>query len=394
MASVTISSIDKNYGAVSVLKNVSLEVEDGDFAVIVGPSGCGKSTLLRVIAGLEEHQAGDLLIGERNVNRVPPAERGVGMLFQSYALFPHLNVERNISFGMRMRGEPKDEVASKVAEAARILKLEPYMERLPKHLSGGQRQRVAIGRAIVRNPQVFLFDEPLSNLDAELRVEMRLELAKLHRSLRATMIFVTHDQIEAMTLGTKIIIMHDGIVQQSGTPLEVYYKPANKFVAGFIGSPRMQFLPGEVLAATDGIVSVRVDGVTPPIVEVACDGSDVSEGDKVDIGIRPEDLHLSAQGHAHSLVVMANAVEYMGNASFLYGTAKHGDNTLIAHLDRDEHIVPDSEVALCFDPANVYLFDSNGLALTRLNVANKNLDKQQADAQARTELGGSSQQEA
>ena len=234
MSSVTIQSLNKNYGTVRVLNNVSLEIEDKDFAVIVGPSGCGKSTLLRIISGLEEHQTGDIYFDDQRVNEISSSKRGVGMVFQAYALFPHLSVEKNIAFGMRMRRENKSKIDAKVAEVAKILKLEPYLKRLPKHLSGGQRQRVAIGRSIVREPKVFLFDEPLSNLDAEMRVEMRLELSKLHRSLGATMIFVTHDQVEAMTLGTKIVVMNEGVIQQAAKPLEIYYHPANKFVAGFI----------------------------------------------------------------------------------------------------------------------------------------------------------------
>ncbi len=380
MASVSIQSVTKNYGHFNVLKNVSLEVDDGDFAVIVGPSGCGKSTLLRVIAGLEEHQSGDLYIGTDLVNDVPPAERGVGMLFQSYALFPHLTVERNISFGMRMRGESKDQIQRKVAEAARTLKLEPYLKRLPKQLSGGQRQRVAIGRSIVRQPKVFLFDEPLSNLDAELRVEMRLELAKLHHSLRATMIFVTHDQIEAMTLGTKIVIMNAGVVQQAGTPLEVYYQPANKFVAGFIGSPRMQFLTARVIASGDDRITLDVEGLGAREIQVTCDGSSVAAGDTVEIGLRPEALSIDPAKGSIDIVAQTSVVEYMGNASYWYGNLKDSDTSLIAHLDRDEHIAPDAEVTLYFDPANLYVFDQNGIALRRLRVANKNLAKQQAEA--------------
>ena len=367
MSSVTIKSLNKNYGAVKVLKDVSLEIEDGDFAVIVGPSGCGKSTLLRTISGLEEHETGEIFFDGERVNDIPSSKRGVGMVFQAYALYPHLNVEKNISFGMRMRRESKAKINAKVAEVARILKLEPYLKRLPKHLSGGQRQRVAIGRSIVREPKVFLFDEPLSNLDAEMRVEMRLELSKLHRSLTTTMIFVTHDQVEAMTLGTKIVVMDEGVIQQAAKPLEIYYRPANKFVAAFIGSPSMQFLSGKVVSASAEVVSVEVEGVTPGVIEVACDGSRVNAGDKVDVGIRPEDLGTKKDLSLPSITGLTAAMEYMGTTSFWYGTTKDNRN-LIAQLKRDEYIELDTEVTLQFDPAHVYLFDANGVSIPRRNI--------------------------
>ena len=367
MSSVTIQSLNKNYGTVRVLNNVSLEIEDKDFAVIVGPSGCGKSTLLRIISGLEEHETGDIFFDDQRVNEISSSKRGVGMVFQAYALFPHLTVEKNIAFGMRMRRENKSKIDAKVAEVAKILKLEPYLKRLPKHLSGGQRQRVAIGRSIVREPKVFLFDEPLSNLDAEMRVEMRLELSKLHRSLGATMIFVTHDQVEAMTLGTKIVVMNEGVIQQAAKPLEIYYYPANKFVAGFIGSPSMQFLSGTVISSNNESVSVEIKDVSPNVIKVACDGSNVSPGDKLDIGIRPEDLGTKKDLSLPSITGLTSAVEYMGTTSFWYGTTKD-NQSLIAQLGREEYVELDSEVTLKFDPAHLYLFDANGLSIPRLNV--------------------------
>ena len=367
MSSVTIQSLNKNYGTVRVLNNVSLEIEDKDFAVIVGPSGCGKSTLLRIISGLEEHETGDIFFDDQRVNEISSSKRGVGMVFQAYALFPHLTVEKNIAFGMRMRRENKSKIDAKVAEVAKILKLEPYLKRLPKHLSGGQRQRVAIGRSIVREPKVFLFDEPLSNLDAEMRVEMRLELSKLHRSLGATMIFVTHDQVEAMTLGTKIVVMNEGVIQQAAKPLEIYYYPANKFVAGFIGSPSMQFLSGTVISSNNESVSVEIKDVSPNVIKVACDGSNVSPGDKLDIGIRPEDLGTKKGLSLPSITGLTSAVEYMGTTSFWYGTTKD-NQSLIAQLGREEYVELDSEVTLKFDPAHLYLFDANGLSVPRLNV--------------------------
>ena len=367
MSSVTIQSLNKNYGTVRVLNNVSLEIEDKDFAVIVGPSGCGKSTLLRIISGLEEHQTGDIYFDDQRVNEISSSKRGVGMVFQAYALFPHLSVEKNIAFGMRMRRENKSKIDAKVAEVAKILKLEPYLKRLPKHLSGGQRQRVAIGRSIVREPKVFLFDEPLSNLDAEMRVEMRLELSKLHRSLGATMIFVTHDQVEAMTLGTKIVVMNEGVIQQAAKPLEIYYHPANKFVASFIGSPSMQFLSGTVISSSNENVSVEIKGVNPNVIEVACDGSKVKPGDKLDIGIRPEDLGTKRDLSLPSITGLTSAVEYMGTTSYWYGTTKD-NQSLIAQLGREEYVELDTEVTLKFDPASLYLFDINGLSIPRINV--------------------------
>jgi ABC-type sugar transport system ATPase subunit len=381
LASVSLQNIDKFYGRVQVLQGIDVHIADGDFAVILGPSGCGKSTLLRVIAGLEEHQQGDVSIDGEVVNETPAAERSVGMLFQSYALFPHLNVSKNISFGMRMRGEPRDLIKERVANAAKILRLEPYLDRLPKQLSGGQRQRVAIGRSIVRQPKVFLFDEPLSNLDAELRVEMRLELAKLHQQLGATMIYVTHDQIEAMTLGTKIIIMHLGKVQQVGTPLEVYYQPANRFVAGFIGSPRMQFLAGTVEGVSADSVRARVPGVTPGVIEVPCAAGGLKAGDPVEIGIRPEDLHFRGKDEI-SMAAETTAVEYMGHASFWYGHIAAQDRDLIAHLHRALRVERGTDATFTVNPTDLYLFDAEGKARRRLKVENENLDQQLARATA------------
>src|ERR687894_471959 len=251
MATVTLRDIRKNYGGFEAIKGIDLDVDDREFVVFVGPSGCGKSTLLRMIAGLEEITGGELTIDGKRVNEAGPADRGLAMVFQSYALYPHMTVRQNMGFALRMAGVPRAERDRKVAEAARILQLETYLDRRPKQLSGGQRQRVAIGRAIVRNPKVFLFDEPLSNLDAELRVHMRIELARLHKRLGSTMIYVTHDQVEAMTLADRIVVLQGGIVEQAGTPLELYHHPRNLFVAGFIGSPKMNFLPVTV-AAGDG----------------------------------------------------------------------------------------------------------------------------------------------
>ena len=246
MSRVALTNVKKQYGDLEVIHGIDLSIDEGEFCVFVGPSGCGKSTLLRMIAGLEETTAGQIAIGDRDVTKSDPAARGVAMVFQSYALYPHMTVAENMGFGLKMTGHPKAEITAKVAEASRILKLNDYLDRKPKALSGGQRQRVAIGRAIVRGPEVFLFHEPLSNLDAELRVDMRVEIARLHKEIGATMIYVTHDQVEAMTLADKIVVLRAGVIEQVGAPMALYHDPANKFVAGFIGSPAMNFLKGRV----------------------------------------------------------------------------------------------------------------------------------------------------
>src|SRR6202034_1898096 len=252
MATVRIANLNKSYGVSAILKDIDLSIEQGEFVVLVGPSGCGKSTLLRMIAGLDGVTGGDIYIGDRRVNDLEPAHRKIAMVFQSYALYPHMNVKKNMTFGLKFAGTARPEIERRVAEAARMLRLEPLLERRPRDLSGGQRQRVAIGRAIVREPDVFLFDEPLSNLDAALRVSTRVEIAKLHRLLGATMIYVTHDQIEAMTLADRIVVMNHGRIVQVGQPLDLYYTPADLFVAGFIGSPAMNFFPAEVVGVEDG----------------------------------------------------------------------------------------------------------------------------------------------
>jgi multiple sugar transport system ATP-binding protein len=292
MASIEIRGVDKAFGATQVLFGVDLEVADGEFLVLVGPSGCGKSTLLRMIAGLEEISAGEIVIGDRVVNDLPPKDRDIAMVFQNYALYPHMSVRDNMAFSLKLRGESKATVTSKVAKAAEILNLSAYLDRFPRQLSGGQRQRVAMGRAIVRDPQVFLFDEPLSNLDAKLRVQMRVEIKALHQRLHATSIYVTHDQIEAMTMADRIVVLQDGRVEQIGSPLELYDRPANLFVAGFIGSPAMNFVRGR-LRRRDGSVWVdAIDGVQLPV------GSNQSgqDGQEVTYSFRPEQLTLGAEG--------------------------------------------------------------------------------------------------
>ncbi|HXG67456.1 MAG TPA: sn-glycerol-3-phosphate ABC transporter ATP-binding protein UgpC, partial [Blastocatellia bacterium] len=286
MATVTLRNIRKNFGAQEVIRGIDLDIEDRQFVVFVGPSGCGKSTLLRLIAGLEEITSGDLFINGERVNDAPPDKRGLAMVFQSYALYPHMTVAGNLGFSLRLAGVPKAEREKKVLEAARILQIEALLGRKPAQLSGGQRQRVAIGRAIVRSPRVFLFDEPLSNLDAGLRVQMRLEIARLHENLNTTMVYVTHDQVEAMTLADKIVVLRDGCVEQAGAPLELYHHPRNLFVADFIGSPKMNLLPGRVLSAQPSGVTVTLPWAERLEVPVNADGLQPDE--PVTLGVRPE----------------------------------------------------------------------------------------------------------
>jgi multiple sugar transport system ATP-binding protein len=335
MTSLSLSNVKKHFGRVEVIRGVDLSVGDGEFVVFVGPSGCGKSTLLRMISGLEDISAGVLRIGDRIVNEVPPARRGVAMVFQSYALYPHLNVRDNMGFGLKVRKVPVDERARRVGEAARTLKLESLLDRLPRELSGGQRQRVAIGRAIVGNPEVFLFDEPLSNLDAELRVHMRSEIASLHKRLGSTMIYVTHDQIEAMTLADKIVVLRDGLVEQVGTPRELYERPDNLFVAQFIGSPKMNILP---------IGSVA--GALPAHPYLASH-----------VGMRPEDLELTdpGSGLVSGRVLLS---EYTGASSLLHVELPGGDVFLVAY--DGQMIDADTTVGLTIPPDRLHFFDVAG----------------------------------
>ncbi|MCZ8375549.1 MAG: sn-glycerol-3-phosphate ABC transporter ATP-binding protein UgpC [Beijerinckiaceae bacterium] len=296
MASVTIRDVRKAFGNVQIIHGVNIDIADGEFVVLVGPSGCGKSTLLRMLAGLENISAGEILIGDRVVNHVPPKERDIAMVFQNYALYPHMTVADNMAFSMSLRNAPKAEIKERVDKAAKILGLEKLLERYPKQLSGGQRQRVAMGRAIVRDPQVFLFDEPLSNLDAKLRVQMRTEIKELHQRLRTTTVYVTHDQIEAMTMADKIVVMHDGIVEQMGAPLELYDRPENLFVAGFIGSPAMNFIRGKL-----GSGGFMADGGFHLPVGAAPAGSD---GKPVVYGLRPEHIRIDSAGVPAEVVVL------------------------------------------------------------------------------------------
>jgi lactose/L-arabinose transport system ATP-binding protein len=351
MSGVTLQRVIKRYGDAQVIHGVDLTVEDGEFCVFVGPSGCGKSTLLRMVAGLEETSEGSIRIGARDVTRADPSERGVAMVFQTYALYPHMTVAENMGFGLKMTGHPKDQIASKVKEASRILKLDDYLARKPKALSGGQRQRVAIGRAIVRGPEVFLFDEPLSNLDAELRVEMRVEIARLHREIGATMIYVTHDQVEAMTLADKIVVLRAGRVEQVGRPLDLYHDPDNRFVAGFIGSPAMNF----VAAVTEkGAVSAPGLGAGSVPTTVALPGS----GAKVSLGLRPQHLALDTAGTTHRVEM----TEALGGVSYIHLTAPTGEKLVVeSHSDPD--VKMGGMTGIRFDPKDAMIFADTGLRL-------------------------------
>ncbi|MEM1375841.1 MAG: sn-glycerol-3-phosphate ABC transporter ATP-binding protein UgpC [Pseudomonadota bacterium] len=352
MADVQLHKLKKSFGEVDVIHGVDLKIERGEFAVFVGPSGCGKSTLLRLVAGLEDATSGEVHIANRDVTHVEPAERGVAMVFQSYALYPHMTVEENMGFGLRMTGADKTMIDERVHKAAEILHLDQLLQRKPKALSGGQRQRVAIGRAIVREPDVFLFDEPLSNLDAELRVQMRLEIAKLHNDLGATMIYVTHDQVEAMTLADKIVVLRAGRIEQVGAPLHLYGDPDNLFVAGFIGSPKMNFLSGEVVSQSKASTKVRLMDFGNSVATVPCN-TKMSKGDKVTIGIRPE--HFSASGGA-KLDVVIDVIEDLGGVAYGY----HGADTdapITIGLPEGHGLKFGTAYSAAFDPARAFLFD-------------------------------------
>ncbi|CAM5764439.1 maltose/maltodextrin import ATP-binding protein MalK [Labrys miyagiensis] len=361
MANVTLKNIRKSFGRIETVHGVNLEIEDKDFVVFVGPSGCGKSTLLRLIAGLEDITAGDLMIDGQRVNDKTPKDRGISMVFQSYALYPHMNVYQNMAFGLELAKEDTQTIDQKVREAAKILELTPLLERLPKQLSGGQRQRVAIGRAIVRNPKVFLFDEPLSNLDAALRVQMRISIAKLHKQMGATMVYVTHDQVEAMTLADKIVVLNAGNVEQVGAPLELYHHPRNLFVAGFIGSPQMNFIDTEVMQADAGGVKVGLPGGGSVVARV--DGAGVRSGDKVKLGIRPE--HLSESGGDSSFSGEIEVVEELGESHFLYVRTADGKLITLRHAG-DAPVADSARTSIGVPGELCHLFAADGAALRRL----------------------------
>ncbi|OUS33579.1 ABC transporter ATP-binding protein ['Osedax' symbiont bacterium Rs2_46_30_T18] len=347
MSGVSLKKIIKKYDNLQVIHGIDLEIAAGEFCVFVGPSGCGKSTLLRMIAGLEETTGGQMSIGNRDVTKADPAERGISMVFQTYALYPHMTVEQNMGFGLKMNKVDKDLIKEKVAAASKILKLDDYLKRKPKALSGGQRQRVAIGRAIVRGPEVFLFDEPLSNLDAELRVEMRVEIARLHNEIGATMVYVTHDQVEAMTLADKIVVLRDGKIEQVGAPLDLYDDPDNKFVAGFIGSPAMNFLNGVVEGS-----GVRVAALDNQLLETAVQLP--AEGAAVTVAIRPQEISLKAEQGSFTVDI----AEELGGVSYVYLSSSTAERivveargkSLVRHGDKS---------AIQFDSTKVMFFDAD-----------------------------------
>ena len=357
MANIKFSNVHKSFGSNKIITNFNLQGKEDEFLVLVGPSGCGKSTLLRMIAGLEKIDEGDIYINDQLINTLHPSKRQTAMVFQSYALYPHMNVYENMSFGLKIEKKSKEEIEQRVMEAAKILQIEEYLERKPKQLSGGQRQRVAIGRAITRKPKVFLFDEPLSNLDAALRVQMRVELAKLHDQLNATMIYVTHDQTEAMTLANDIVVLDQGIVSQKGSPMNLYNNPDNLFVGGFIGSPKMNFIDSKILSKSSKSSEVDIMGTgklnVPKISE------NTQEGDSIKIGIRPEHLILNAKTDSlwESKVFV---VEKLGSGTYLY-LEKEGD-PLVVQTDGDTNIKVGDTVKIGFDPFRCHLFDNKGIS--------------------------------
>ncbi len=353
MATIQLKNLCKSFGDVEVIRNVDIEIGDGEFVVFVGPSGCGKSTLLRMIAGLEDITSGTMEIDGAVVNELPPRQRGVAMVFQNYAIFPHMTVRENIGFGLTIAGTPKKEKTRKVQEAAKILQMEHLLERRPSQLSGGQRQRVAIGRAIVRDPAVFLFDEPLSNLDAALRLDMRMELTKLHKQLGATMVYVTHDQVEAMTLADKVVVLRDGTVQQIGAPMELFRKPANLFVAGFIGSPPMNFLDVEISPVDAHTVTVRNEMLLPLKLPNPFGGEHIAAHGK--LGVRPQYLRLSKDIAGSFLSGEITIVERLGSETLIDVTIADGSN-VIAVIDESEQVAPGETVGLSFEIDRAVLF--------------------------------------
>ena len=353
MAAITLTNIKKSYGTTDVIKGVDISIETGEFVVFVGPSGCGKSTLLRMIAGLEDITSGTLTIAGKVVNDLPPKDRGVAMVFQSYAIFPHMTVRENVAFGLTIAGASKEEKAAKVAEAARILQMEHLLDRRPSQLSGGQRQRVAIGRAIVRKPKVFLFDEPLSNLDAALRMDMRMEIGKLHQQLGATMIYVTHDQVEAMTLADKIVVLKDGLVQQIGSPMDLYHHPDNLFVAGFLGSPSMNFLDVDVVDVSGDQATVRNAALDPVSLTIRHPG--IVAGGKARLGVRPQYLSPDAESGAGVLHGKIVLTERLGAETIVEAMTTDGKPLIVA-LARDAKFAIGSQISLRFDPEFAHLF--------------------------------------
>ncbi|RUW26116.1 sn-glycerol-3-phosphate ABC transporter ATP-binding protein UgpC [Mesorhizobium sp. M4B.F.Ca.ET.215.01.1.1] len=357
MAAVTLTNVVKRFGGFGVVHGANIDIAEGEFVVFVGPSGCGKSTLLRMIAGLEDISAGEIAIGGKVVNDVEAAERGIAMVFQSYALYPHMTVEQNLSFGLRMNGNPKPDTERRVRRAAEILRIDELMHRRPKQLSGGQRQRVAIGRAIVREPQVFLFDEPLSNLDAELRVQMRVEISRLHKELGVTMIYVTHDQTEAMTLADRIVVLKAGNVEQIGAPLDLYDDPANRFVAGFIGSPKMNFMPARVVETGPGAATVELVNHAGARLSKPLQSTPPAVGAEVVLGVRPEHFFDAGKGDC-DIAVKADVAEHLGSVSYVYAGA--GDDELIIEREASRQRASGDHLTVAIKADKALLFDTKG----------------------------------
>jgi len=366
MTSLELRHVNKNYGAYHALRGIDLSVEQGEFIVMVGPSGCGKSTLLKSIAGLETISSGQILINGRDVSTTEPGDRGIAMVFQSYALYPHMTVAENMGFGLRMAKRPKAEIDTAVARAAKILRITDQLDKRPKQLSGGQRQRVAIGRAITRSPDVFLFDEPLSNLDAALRTQMRVELSGLHAELGATMVYVTHDQVEAMTMASRIVVLNHGLIEQVGSPLELYRNPTNLFVAGFLGAPRMNLFPVTVDQVSGNSVTVSASGLAPVAVELVA-GSSVEKGTKLTLGIRPENIAVADNPSSGAAIAgRVRLVEHLGRETILYVDAgelqcvssESGTGNITVQIGHVAGIDADAPISLSIDPREIYLFST------------------------------------
>lgn len=371
MASIELRNIVKRFDKTQTIHNVDLSIDEGEFVVFVGPSGCGKSTLLRLIAGLEEISSGEILIGDKVINDVAPAQRGVAMVFQSYALYPHMTVEENMGYALKVNGCNKEEIKERVRKTAIALQLLDLLDRKPAKLSGGQRQRVAIGRAIIRDPKVFLFDEPLSNLDAELRVEMRLHIAKLHQELKSTMVYVTHDQVEAMTLADKIVVLRDGVVEQVGSPMELYFRPINLFVAGFIGSPKVNFIEGSVAHWQPGIIKVEL-AHNKQLLSLTTNISEMSPGDKITLGIRPE--HISFEKQLIELDFETEVIERLGNSTYIFGQCCGLESFKVLSAG-DVEIKPYQSLTVYADPDYFFFFDKDGNNLSSLSAKEEVLAK-------------------
>ncbi|TXR52034.1 ABC transporter ATP-binding protein [Reinekea thalattae] len=361
MASLKLSNIKKSFGNVDVLHGIDLDIKDGEFVVLIGESGCGKSTLLRLLSGLEDITEGDLYIDDERVNNHPPAKRSIAMVFQSYALYPHMNVLKNMAFGLKISGQSKGYIKEKVVDAAKKLKIDHLLERLPRELSGGQRQRVAIGRAIVRDPKVFLFDEPLSNLDASLRGQTRVELGKLHKELDATIIYVTHDQVEAMTLGDKIVVMNQGRIEQVGTPLTLYHSPETRFVASFIGSPNMNFLNAKLHKSDSNMSELLLDSGLK--ITVAINASNLQTGTPLELGFRPE--HIQIDQPENQLSGVITLIEQLGELSYLYVKIADHPEEIVLKVPGNKAFKFGDEIKFGISAENLYVFDQSGKALQR-----------------------------